>query len=250
VTTPTDEPEMDPAVARLLQQRQPDLTPERPLWREPARAVLTVATAIIAITANLPWLQRVGSPPFEVINGRNGYGDGALLAVTAIVATVIVLNRDASRSRTWLMRWLPAILGIVALTFVISAIRSMENQIVIWHRLGATGEYQPAFFICLAGGVLVAVAGGWIGLTHGLDPGPPWAPNERLAIRRSTTIWAASSLIGVFGGMLAGGALALNLGIDAFAVTLPLMVFTILGGIGGGMAGGRLGRVIARDEAR
>ena len=125
--------------------------------REPIRFVLLVATFAIVVTTNLPWLHQEGIGRVLVLTGNSGYADGTLLTVVAIATSVLVTNRDAVGSRSWLLRWLPAILGIVGLLFVLSAARSMELQVQIWRRYGATGVYEPGFFAFVVAGIVFGV---------------------------------------------------------------------------------------------
>lgn len=235
---------MDSAVARLIERRVPDVPPEPSLWRTPARVAVVASAVVIAVTTNLPWLHQEGIGQTEVLSGNSGYADGTLLTFIAVVTSVVVANRDVARSRTWLLRWLPAILGIVGLLFVLSAVRSMENQIAIWRRFGATGVYEPGFFVFIAAGIVFGVAATWIGLRRGRARTTGGVANERLVISRSTVLSSVISLAGLAIGTLAGGAVALSLDIDPAAVGVPLIGLAVIGGVLGSIVGSRIGRML------
>lgn len=231
---------MDPAVARLLERRSPILVAARPLWREPIRFVLLAATAVIAVTTNLPWLHQEGIGIELVLTGNSGLADGTLLTVVAIATGVLITNRDAAGSRTWLLRWLPAILGAVGLLFVLSAARNMELQIQIWRRYGATGVYEPGYFAFVAAGIVFGVIALWLGVRRGRSSTTDGRPNERLIVRRSGLLVVMATVAGVVVGVLIGGAVALSLDLDPAAVGVPLLALTVLGGAIGGVLASRL----------
>ena len=237
VTTP---PDMDPAVARLLERRAPAVVSAPALWREPIRFVLLAATAVIAVTTNLPWLHQEGIGIELVLTGNSGLADGTLLTIVAIATSLLITNRDADGSRTWLLRWLPAILGVVGLLFVLSAARNMELQIQIWRRYGATGVYEPGFFAFVARGSCSAVIALWLGVRRGDASTTAGRPNERLVVRRAGLLAVLASVAGVVVGTLIGGAVALSLDVDPAAVGVPLLALSVLGGAVGGVLASRL----------
>ncbi len=241
VTAPHD---LDPAVARLLDRRPPSVIREPPLWRQPIRAAVIVATAAIAITTNLPWLHQEGIGKILVLTGNSGLADGTLLTITAIATTILVNNRDAVGSRSWLLRWLPAILGVVGLLFVLSAARNMELQIQIWRRYGATGVYEPGFFAFVVSGVVFGAIALWLGVRRGVARTTDGRPNDRLVVHRSSLLAVLASLAGVVVGTLIGGAVALGLDVDPAAVGVPLLGLSVLGGAVGGVLASRLARML------
>lgn len=242
MTTPRQQPPLDPAVARLLDRRVPVVAVERPLWREPLRALVAASSVVIAVTANLPWLHQEGIGQTIVLTGRSGLGDGVFLAVIAVLTAIVVTNRDVAGSRTVFFRWLPAILGLVGGAFVLSAIRQMENQIALWRDYGATGVYEPGFFAFVGAGVAFTVPALWIGLRRGLARSTDGAPNERLVIGRSAVLAALTTLVGMAGGVLAGGWLALRLDLPPAAVGIPLLALSVTGGVIGAVAAQRIAR--------
>lgn len=241
MTSPHD---VDPAVARLLQRPPPPVAPARPLWREPIRLAVIVATAAIAVTTNLPWLHQEGTGRILVLTGNSGYADGTLLTVVAIATSILVTNREAAGSRTWLLRWLPAILGVVGLLFVLSAYRNMELQIQIWRRFGATGVYDPGFFAFTTAGLAFALPAIVIGLRRGLAATTDGRANERLRVRRRSVITTIVTAVGLVGGAVIGGAVAIGLDVEPAAVGVPLLGLTVLGGTIGGVAAARLARLL------
>lgn len=235
---------MDPAVARLLERRAPVIVAARPLWREPIRLVLLAATAVVAVTTNLPWLHQEGIGIELVLTGNSGLADGTLLTVVAIATSVLITNRDAAGSRTWLLRWLPAILGVVGLLLVLSAARNMELQIQIWRRYGATGVYEPGFFVFVVAGIVFGAIALWLGVRRGRARTTDGVPNERLVVRRSGLLTVLVSIAGVVVGTLIGGAVALGLDVDPAAVGVPLLALSVLGGAVGGVLASRIARML------
>lgn len=244
MTSGHDEPPMDPAVARLLERRVVTPIIEPPLWREPLRQTVILATPIVVLATLLPWLRQEGIGREEVLTGTSGYADGALLAVVAVTTSVLVANRDVARSRTWLLRWLPAMLGVVALLFVVSAVRNMENQIDIWRRYGATGVYEPGFFVFVVAGVVVGGSAIAVGLRRGMARSTDGTPNERLHVRLHGVLSTVATLLGLVAGTVAGGMVALTLDVPAAAVGVPLLGLAVIGGVVGAIGGRWLGRML------
>ena len=233
---------MEEAVQRILRPQRPAVVVRPPLWHEPHRAIVIVTAVIVAVAANLPWLHAEGIGQDLVVTGRNGMADGALLGLIALATAWIVRSEDVARSRQWLFRWLPAILGLAGLAFVLSAVRSMGNQIVIWKHYGATSVYDPGFYAFIAAGLTFGMAAIWVGMDRGLARTTDGAPNDRLVVQRAPIIRGVLTFIGVVVGVIGGMYLALHLGIEGAAVSLPLLGGSILGGALGGVTGSRLGR--------
>lgn len=172
MTSPWRDPGPDPAVIRILKQRPPTIRPEPSLLRDPARILILLGTIVAAAASPLPWLVRVGNPPERTMSGWSGFADGFLIAVAAVAMTVLVLNREVAGSSARILRWSMPVLAIVILVLAVGSIRNLENQIEIWSIEGATGEYQPWLFVCLAGAVVAAAGGLWIWARGTLAP--PW----------------------------------------------------------------------------
>jgi hypothetical protein len=207
-----------------------------------------VVGAALAIAASpLPWLVRVGNPPPQTVSGWSGVADGFFLSVTAAALVALVLNRDAAASRSPIFRWLPLLLAAVAATFGVGAIRSMANQVHIWQGEGATGAYQPAFYLALLGAAILSAGGAWVGIRRVRDPA---RPSETLRPSRTTVTWA---LLGGLGAIVGAGGVALailNSGLDPVAMSLPLMVGVMIGGIVGGNVGAGLARTLSARPVR
>lgn len=207
-----------------------------------------VVGAALAIAASpLPWLVRIGNPPPQTVTGWSGVADGFLLAVTAGGLVALVLNRDAAASPSPLFRWLPLLLAAVAAAFGVGAIRSMENQVHVWQSEGATGAYQPPFYLALLGAAILSAGGAWIGIRRVRDP---TRPSESLRPSRTTVAWA---LLGGLGAVVGAGGVAvviLNSGLDPVAMSLPLMVGVMIGGIVGGNVGAGLARSLSARPVR
>lgn len=210
--------------------------------RDPAR-VLVVLGAVVAVVASpLPWLVKVGNPPPEMETGWTGLFDGFLIAVVAVAVSWLVLNREAARASTRLVRWLPPLLGAVAVMLGVSAIRNMENQIEIWSMQAATGEYQPWFFVCLGGVAMIALGTLILGVRLVREPRRASTGSPSGSISRATIATVVGGTVGCVLGVIAAIALVLSLDIDPFALSLPLMLGTFVGGIVGANLGARLAR--------
>ena len=233
-------------MARLLARRTPDAEPEPSRLRDPARALI-LAGAVVAIVASpLPWLVRVGNPPPQTVTGWSGVADGFFLAVAALGLATLAWSRSAAASPSVLLRGLPAVLGAVAAAFGIGALRSMENRIHIWEREGATGAYQPALWIFVAGAGVLAIGGLWLGVRALRDPTRPRAV---VTISAETARWATLGTVGAVGGAGIVAAAVLNSGLDPVAMSLPLLVGVMVGAIVGGNAGAWLARTLAARPA-
>lgn len=226
--------------------------PSPSLIRDPVRAVV-VAGAVVAIVASpMPWLVKVGNLPAETVTGWSGFFDGFLIAIDAAVLAWLVLSRDAVAATTSVVRWMPSILAVTAVVLGMSAVRDMQAQIEIWAVEGATGEFQPALAICLAGvgllaaGTLVLGVRTWrsIGESAAAARAAGAVPTARLV--RGGTGGASGSGAAVAGtiGALAGIALAVAsvvlLRVDPIILAMPLLLASGFGGIAGAHLGVRI----------
>jgi hypothetical protein len=177
------------------------------------------------------------------MTGWSGLADGFLVAVVAGAMIVVVLHGDVARSRAWVIRWLAPMLGVVAVVLGISALRNMENQIVIWSIEGATGDHQPWLYVCLAGIVVLAVGAVLMGLRLAREPAPPGSEGP-LTVPWATIVWVVLGTLGGILGVVAAATIVLHLDIHPVAVSLPLLIGTILGGIVGAHVGAALARVL------
>jgi len=164
-TRPMQRPDVDPAVARLIDaEARPVLIPAEPsLLREPARALVAVGSIIAIVSSPLPWAARTQIEGDVSKTGWQGLADGFLIAVVAVVLCVITFNRSAVASKMRIIRRLPAILGVTALLLWLSGVRTMDGAIATWRLQGYDGAYQPWLFVCLVGVVLLAAGGIWLG---------------------------------------------------------------------------------------
>jgi hypothetical protein len=243
VTSPWEDPGPDPAVLRILRRRTPEVGHEPSLLRDPAR-VLIVAGGIVAIVASpLPWLVKVGGGTPRTMTGWSGLADGFLVAVVAATMIAVVLHGDVARSRAWVIRWLAPMLGVVAVVLGISALRNMENQTVIWSIEGATGDHQPWLYVCLAGIVFLAVGAVLMGLRLAHEPAPAGSDGP-VTVPWATIAWVVLGTVGGILGVVAAATIVLHLDIHPVAVSLPLLIGTILGGIVGAHVGAALARVL------
>jgi hypothetical protein len=228
---------------RILERRTPEVGHEPSLLRDPARVLIVVGGIVAIIASPLPWLVKVGGGTPRTMTGWSGLADGFLVAVIATAMIVAVLNGDVARSRAWMIRWLAPMLGVVAVVLGISALRNMENQIVIWSIEGATGDHQPWLYVCLAGIVALAVGAALMGLRLAREPAPPGS-DRPVSVPWATIAWVVLGTVGGMVGVVAAATIVLYLDIHPVAVSLPLLLGTILGGIVGAHLGAALARII------
>jgi hypothetical protein len=244
--SPWETTEQDPAVARLVRRRAPDPGPQPSLLRRPENLVVVAGAALAIAASPLPWLVRVGNPPPQTVSGWSGVADGFFLSVTSAALVALVLNREAAASRSPIFRWLPLLLAAVAATFGVGAVRSMANQVHIWQGEGASGAYQPPFYVALLGAAILSAGSAWIGIRRVRVPA---RPSESLRPSRATVAWALLGGLGEIGGAGGVAILILNSGLDPVAMSLPLMVGVMVGGIVGGNAGARIARTASTKAA-
>jgi hypothetical protein len=163
MTGPSQRRDIDPAVARLLDARPLEIPDEPSLLRQPARALVAVGAIVAIVSSPLPWAARTEIAGDVSRTGWQGTADGFLVAVTAVLLSVLTFNRSAAESKMRLIQRLPAILGATAVVLWLSGLRAMDGEIAIWRLQGYDGAYQVWLFVCLAGVLLLAAGGIWIG---------------------------------------------------------------------------------------
>jgi hypothetical protein len=165
--------DVDPAVARLLAAVPPEIPDEPSLIRQPARALIAVGSVMAILSSPLPWAARTEIAGDVSKTGWQGTADGFLISVAAGVLCVIAFNRSAVEAKMQIIRRLPAILGAIALLLWLSGLRAMDGEIAIWRQEGYDGAYQPWLFVCLAGVIMLAAGGIWLGTRRYLSAGRP-----------------------------------------------------------------------------
>lgn len=219
--------------------------PPPSLLRDPARALVVVGSVIAILFSALPWLTKVGNPPPETVTGWSGLFDGFLIATAAVALIGIVRSRDAADATTWIVRWLPTILGLLMVLFGLSAIRDMDNQVLRWSRENATGVRQPALWACLAGVAIVNTGTVVLGVRQwraARRSGAPILPP--MPSRRSIT-WVLSGTLGGLAGVGVALLMVTSLDLPAPALGLALLVGVFVGGL----VGARLGIGFARSPS-
>src|SRR6266567_8196373 len=90
-----------------------------PIGRQPARLASIVGASLLIVAGLFPFAEgRVpradGTIVRQTLSGFDGAGDGAILLVLGLIASVILLNRGLAESSTTIVRFGPALLGLVA----------------------------------------------------------------------------------------------------------------------------------------
>jgi hypothetical protein len=204
-----------------------------------------IGSLIAIVFSPLPWLAKVGNPPPETVTGWSGLFDGFLIAAAAVALIGIVRSREAADATTWIVRWLPTILGLLMILFGLSALSDMDNQVLRWSRENATGVRQPALWGCLAGVAVVNVGTAVLGVRQwraARRSGAPLLPP--MPTRRSIT-WVLAGALGCLAGVGIALLMVTSLDLPAPALGLALLVGVFVGGL----AGTRMGIGFARSPA-
>lgn len=236
--------DIDPAVLRLLEARQAEFPPEPDFLRDPPRAFVAVGSIVAIITSLLPWAARSQGPGALTRTGWTGFADGFLIAIIAVVLCVLTFNRSAVDSKDPLIKRAPLILGPAALVLWANGQRAMDEEIAYWRHQGYDGAYQPWLFVCLAGVLLFALGGVWLGLRRDAagETGLGDAIAGQVKQLRAPAIVVAFQLVTAILAAVAVGAVILATQLHPLAVVMPLILGTIGAGLIGANLGGRIGR--------
>jgi hypothetical protein len=209
-----------------------------------------VAGAVLAaVSSPLPWLEKVGNPPPDTLTGWSGLLDGFLIGVAAVVAAVLAASRGAATSQLTTIRWLPTAMGLLAALLCLSTVRDFENQIAIWRIEGATGGvYQPGMFAAFAGvavlnaGTLALGVRAWRTQPASTQRvSQDGVSTERVRAAWRPTPEVAVGLVCGAAGVLGGAVLVLATIRDPVAISLPLLLAVVTGGLVGANVGARVG---------
>jgi hypothetical protein len=254
--TMTDTPsrrDIDPAVARLMEARPVQIPPEPSLLREPARALVAIGSTVAIVASLLPWAARTKIAGDVSRTGWTGLADGFLIALIAVVMCVVTFNRSAVGSKDPLIRRSPLILGPTALLIWASGLRAMDEEIAFWRHQGYDGAYQPWLFICLAGVLIFATGGLWLGSRRDPKRGQGRGESAAELVRHYVppAVVIAVQLVSAIGAAIGVGVAILASHLHPLAIVMPLILGTIGAGLIGASLGGRIARhVLGRPDDR
>ena len=247
MTSPWEQPGPNPVLGRLAQAPPPEAPPSPSPLHDPARLIAIVGSVLAIVASPLPWLTRVGNPPPEVRTGWTGTADGFLLATVAIVLLVMAVSRVAEEARSRGLRLLPAGLGLLAAILGFGSQRTLENQVAIWTSEGATGVYEPWFYLNLLGAGLACVGGLWLGIRRGRRPAAPSDPTDAVQVTRRGVATALFGGLGVVLGAGVSATVVLTSGLNDVAMSMPLLFAVLIGALFGGWVGSRFAGLLFAD---
>jgi len=220
----------------------PDLTKvERSpsILHDPLRAGLAASGLAIVIGCLQPWAEgMVGFQP-QSFGGFDGAGDGAILLFLAIILLFIARDRGFVEARDGGRRYLPMIVGLVALADWVIGRQQADVLIDGWLRTGGTGSLAPGFYLAGTGALGAAV----LGSVASLRKGEGRTGGLRSLIRgpRRSDVPTLVASAGLLIGFLLGAGLALSV-IPVAVVEAPLVFLAGFGAVAGAFVGRSLGR--------
>jgi len=223
-----------------------DRTP--PIRRQPARLASLLGAALLIVAGLFPFAEgRVpgadGTIVRQTLSGFGGAGDGAILLVLGLIAIVILLNQGLAESSATILRFGPALLGLVAVLITVTAWREAEDWIAELARQGNSGSVSIGLWLAGIGSLVLLVAGVVRSFSgRGLASTDPSA---RLRPSRADLAEGAGAV--VCGVVLSAGLLAIAVSVLPTQLIAVYVVASIVGGLVGITLGGRLGRRIARN---
>ena len=219
-----------------------------PIRRQPARLAGLLGAAMLIVAGFFPFAEgRVpradGVIVRQTLSGFDGAGDAAILLVLGLIALVILLNQGLAESSATILRFGPALLGLVAALITVTAWRESEDWIAELARNGNSGAVSIG--IWLAGiGSLVLLLGGVVRSFSERDRAST-EPSARLRPSRADLAEVAGAVAG--GVVLSAGLLATAVSVLPTQLIAVYVIASIVGGLIGITLGGRLGRRIARN---
>jgi len=218
--------------------------------RNPLRVVLLAAAATVVVAAVIPWIHawRPGIGWYDV-TGFEGAGDGGFALELAVVAAAFVWSDRAWGSRMALIVGAPALLGAACAMLLNDFHQTGVTYLDGLRNSGGHGTFEAAFWIALAGSLLLLAGGGlavWQArgrLTFAVD--------TRAAMIRGG-FGAAGGVAGGVGGFIAGTRIAVLLtqGASTGATTSVLVLLSIALAFVGAWVGAIGGASLARSIRR
>jgi hypothetical protein len=209
--------------------------------RDPIRALVGAAAAVIFVAAFLPWVTgSLGYRPHFDVSGFEGAGDGAITMFIALGIAAWAW-RGGAAARGTLVALAPVVLGIVTLLITRVALQNAGILIASYEKQGGTGYVTWGLWLTGLGAILLSLGGG----LHA------WRTRRSLSFRVSISrpdLWATIGLAvgGVAGVIVSRPIIELLVVTERAAVSASLQILAaiVLGFAGAGL-GARLGRWLA-----
>ena len=205
----------------------------------PARIIVGIGAALTVVATVLPWA--AGRAPdvagFEdvVFLGTQGAGDGVVLLIVAAIAGFLTLHRAPAGSRVRVLRAMPAVLVLLAVSSWITGWRDASDEVDAWIRRGGSGGISVGVWLAGIGIALMAI--GTIALLPQVIRWQTQAgdPTDMLEITPASVARTVGGIAGIF----IGGALGISFAVGLTPTpVIGLIAFgAIFGGFGGAYAG-------------
>jgi hypothetical protein len=209
--------------------------------RDPVRAGVLVAGALIVIASAMPWGEgSTPNRPHLEISGYVDAGDGVITLLAGLIAIVWAYRRSAFESRVPVVVLAPLLVGVGGLILTRVAVQNAEVVIRTW--LQRQGEGGIGIGLWLTGLGFLALA--LVGAVH------VWRVRSETSFRFALSPSDLGAVIGAVGGAIAGGAAAmvisgLLISQDRPAVFASTQIFILIPLVFvGAWIGSKIGRVI------
>jgi subtilisin family serine protease len=218
--------------------------------RDPLRAFLLAAAAIVVVGAVLPWIHawRPGYGWYDM-TGFEGAGDGGFVLELALVAAAFAWSDRAWGSRMLIIVAAPALLGAACALLLRDFHQDGTRYLAGLKNAGGHGTFEAAFWITLAGS-LALTAGGVLAV---------WRARGRIGLAVDTRdalvrggLGAVGGIAGGVGGFIAGTRIVALLmqgattGAATSVLVLLSMALAFVGAWVGAIGGASLARLLRR----
>ena len=214
-----------------------------PLWREPVRGAMALASSAAVVGSFLPFAtgqipDARGMPRPVSWSGFDGSADGGILLAIALIALGVAVHRGIAESTATLAVLAPFLVGLFASFTTLNAHREASAAVAGWERSNGEGSLGPGMLIALVAAPILFGTGAWLTAAgrNRVDPTDRWHVSGRAV---------AESVGGMIGGV-AGFMGALWLASSRLhAMLTPLMlVASLIGALAGVRLGARLGALL------
>ena len=211
------------------------------MLRDPIRALVGAAAAVLLLGAFLPWVTgSLGYRPHFDVSGFQGAGDGAITMFVGL-GMAVWTRRGGAGSRGTLIALAPLVAGIAALLLTRVALQNAGILIASYEKQGGSGYVTWGLWLTGLGALLLSLGGA----LHA------WRTRRWLSFRVSISrpdLWSTIGLAvgGVAGVIVARPIVELLVVTERAAVSASLQILAaIVLGFGGAGLGWRLGRWLA-----
>lgn len=216
------------------------------MLRDPIRALVGAATAVLLVGAFLPWVEgSLGYRPQFDVSGFEGAGDGAITMFIAL-GTAFWTLRGGPGSRITIVALAPLVAGIAAALLTRVALQNADILIASFEKQGGSGVVTWGLWLTGAGSLLLVIGGA----LHA------WRVRRSLSLSVRIPGPDLGATVGlVVGGV--GGILVARPIVDVLVVTeraavsatLQMLAAIVLG-FGGAGLGATVGRSLATRSGR